>query len=82
MIATWDTPPTDPEGQESFREAFVKFILGREVFVPKLSQQLLQKRDSRKKRTFQVMEQPSWQPSHLKLKPFQVRIMFTRTRCA
>jgi len=55
----------------------VKFILGREVVVPKLSSELIRKRDARPDKTFGVMGQPSWQPSHLKLKPFQVRIMYT-----
>jgi hypothetical protein len=68
------------EGRESFQAAFVKFILGREVVVPSLTPQLLKKRDDRPEKAFKTMAQPTWQPSHLKLKPFQVRIAYSGIR--
>ena len=75
FLATWDSPPTDEAGHESFRKAFIKYIAARDVFVPTLTSKEASKRDDREKRTFALLKQPEMgQPPGYKLKPFQVGV--------
>lgn len=80
ISASWDSPPQQGEkGYEAYLNAFERFVLSREVEIPKLSKAHLKQFDDRAHDEFRkkyMLKDPAdlqlGQAPNLKLMPFQV----------